>query len=80
MALDFNESLKSQKLLLDNSYQNFLIQKGIIFASLSLSGTWARSSNLDANQNTDSCNISLNSSYTLFDFGSLKAEIHLLFE
>ena len=27
-ALENNENLKSQKALLDNSYQNFLIQKG----------------------------------------------------
>ena len=49
--------------------------------SLSLSGTGARSSNFDTNQDTDSYSISLNSSYTLFDFGSLKAKkrssIHL---
>ena len=81
-ALDNNESLKSQKLLLDNSYQNFLIQKGIMLPSLSLSGTGARSSNFDTNQDTDNYSISLNSSYTLFDFGSLKAKkrssIHLL--
>ena len=67
-ALDNNESLKSQKVLLDNSYQNFLIQKGIMLPSLSLSGTGARSSNFDTNQDTDSYSISLNSSYTLFDF------------
>ncbi len=80
-ALEYNESLKSQKVLLDNSYQNFLIQKGIMLPSLSLSGTGARSSNFDTNQDTDSYSISLNSSYTLFDFGSLKAKktssIHL---
>ena len=80
-ALDNNESLKSQKVLLDNSYQNFLIQKGIMLPSLSLSGTGARSSNFDTNQDTDSYSISLNSSYTLFDFGSLEAKkrssIHL---
>ncbi len=71
-ALDNNESLKSQKVLLDNSYQNFLIQKGIVLPSLSLSGTGSRSLNFDTNQDTDSYSISLNSSYTLFDFGSLK--------
>ena len=49
-ALDNNESLKSQKVLLDNSYQNFLIQKGIMLPSLSLSGTGTRSSNFDTNQ------------------------------
>ena len=68
-ALDNNESLKGQKVLLDNSYQNFLIQKGIMLPSLSFSGTGARSSNFDTNQDTDSYSISLNSSYTLFDFG-----------
>ncbi len=73
-ALDNNESLKSQKVLLDNSYQNFLIQKGIMLPSLSLSGTGARSSNFDTNQDTDSYSISLNSAYTLFDFGSLEAK------
>jgi outer membrane protein len=73
-ALDNNESLKSQKVLLDNSYQNFLIQKGIMLPSLSLSGTGARSSNFDTNQDIDSYSISLDSSYTLFDFGSLKAK------
>ncbi len=73
-ALDNNESLKSQKILLDNSYQNFLIQKGIMLPSLSLSGAGSRSSNFDTNQDTDSYSISLNSSYTLFDFGSLKAK------
>ena len=73
-ALNNNESLKSQKVLLDNSYQNFLIQKGIILPSLSLNGTGTRSSNFDTNQDSDSFSISLNSSYTLFDFGSLKAK------
>ena len=80
-ALDNNESLKSQKVLLDNSYQNFLIQKGTMLPSLSLSGTGTRSSNLYTNQNSDSYSISLNSSYTLFDFGVLNAKkrssIHL---
>ena len=51
-----------------------LIQKGIMLPSLSLSGTGARTSNFDTNQDTDSYSISLNSSYTLFDFGSLKAK------
>jgi len=73
-ALDNNESLKSQKVLLDNSYQNLLIQKGIMLPSLSLSGTGTRSSNFDTNQDSDSYSISLNSSYTLFDFGSLNAK------
>ena len=73
-ALDNNESLKSQKVLLDNSYQNLLIQKGIMLPSLSLSGTGTRSSNFDTNQDSDSYSISLNSSYTLYDFGSLKAK------
>ena len=67
-ALDNNESLKSQKVLLDNSYQNLLIQKGTMLPSLSLSGTGTRSSNFDSNQDSDSYSISLNSSYTLFDF------------
>ena len=61
-ALDYNESLKSQKVLLDNSYQNFLIQKGIMLPSLSVSGTGSRSLNFDTNQDTDSYSISLNSS------------------
>ncbi len=73
-ALDNNESLKSQKVLLNNSYQNLLIQKGTMLPSLSLSGTGARSSNFHTNQDTDSYSISLNSSYTLFDFGSLEAK------
>ena len=38
-ALENNESLKSQKALLDNSYQNILIQKGTMLQSLSLSST-----------------------------------------
>ena len=80
-ALDNNESLKSQKVLLDNSYQNLLIQKGIMLPSLSLGGTGTRSSNFYTNQNSDSYSISLNSSYTLFDFGVLNAKkrssIHL---
>ena len=73
-ALDNNESLKSQKVLLDNSYQNFIIQKGAMLPSLSLSGTGTRSSNFETNQDSDSYSISLNSSYTLFDFGSLNAK------
>ena len=80
-ALENNESLKSQKALLDNSYQNFLIQKGTMLPSLSLGGTGTRSSNFYTNQNSDSYSISLNSSYTLFDFGVLNAKkrssIHL---
>ena len=53
-ALENNENLKSQKALLDNSYQNFLIQKGRMFPSLSLSGTGTRSSNFNTNQDSDS--------------------------
>ena len=78
-ALNSNESLKSQKVLLDNSYQNFLIQKGIMLPSLSLSGTGTRSSNFDTNQDSDSYSISLNSSYTLFDFGSLEAKKEIIY-
>ena len=74
MALDNNESLKSQKVLLDNSYQNFLIQKGIMLPNLSLSGTGTRSSNFVTNKDTDRYSIALNSSYTLFDFGVLNAK------
>ena len=73
-ALENNKSLKSQKILLDNSYQNFLIQKGTMSPSLSLSGTGTRSSNFQTNQDSDSYSISLNSSYTLFDFGVLDAK------
>ena len=73
-ALDSNDSLKSQKVLLDNSYQNFLIQNGKSLPSLSLNSTGSRSSNLDTNQETDSYSISINSSYMLFDFGSLNAK------
>ena len=74
MALDNNQSLKSQKVLLDNSYQNFLIQKGATLPSLSINGTGTRASNFDTNQDSDSYSISLNSSYTLFDFGSINAK------
>ena len=73
-ALENNESLKTQKVLLDNSYQNFLIQNGKLLPNLSINSTGTRSSNLDTGQKTDSYSISLNSSYTLFDFGSLKAK------
>ena len=74
MALENNESLKSQKLLLDNSYQNYLMQNGKMLPNLSLSSTGTRSSNFDSNQDTDGYSISLNSSYVLFDFGSLNAK------
>ncbi len=74
IALNNNQSLKSQKVLLDNSYQNFLIQKGTTLPNLSFSGSGTRSSNFDLNQDTDSYSISLNSSYTLFDFGVLEAK------
>ena len=73
-ALDNNESLKSQKKLVDNSYQNFLIQSGKLLPNLSLNLTGNRSSNFDTNQETDGYSISVNSSYTLFDFGSLNAK------
>ena len=73
-ALDNNESLKSQKKLVDNSYQNFLIQSGKLLPNLSLNLTGNRSSNFDTNQETDSYSISVNSSYMLFDFGSLNAK------
>ena len=73
-ALDNNESLKSQKMLLDNSYQNLLLQNGKSLPSLSLNSTGSRSSNFDANQETDSYSVSINSSYVLFDFGSLNAK------
>ncbi len=73
-ALNNNESLKSQKVLLDNSYQNVLIQNGTMLPNLSFSGTGSRSSNFDTNQDADGYNISLNSSYSLFDFGSLNAK------
>ena len=74
IALDNNDSLRSQKVLLDNSYQNFLIQRGSMLPNLSLSGTGSRSLNFDTNQDSDNYNISANSSYTLFDFGSLNAK------
>ena len=74
MALKNNEELKSQRVLLDNSYQSYLIQNGTTLPSLSLSGTGTRSSNFDSNQDSDSYSISLNSSYMLFDFGSLNAK------
>ena len=73
-ALERNESLKSQRVLLDNSYQNFLIQNGTTLPNFSLSGTGTRSSNFDSNQDLDSYSISLNSSFMLFDFGSLNAK------
>ncbi len=73
-ALDNNESLKSQKVLLDNSYQNFLVQNGKLLPNLSLNSTGSRSSTLDTNQDTDSYSVSINTSYMLFDFGSLKAK------
>ena len=73
-ALDNNESLKSQKLLLDNSYQNLLLQNGKLLPNLSLNSTGSRSSNFDTNQETDSYSVSINSSYMLFDFGSLNAK------
>ena len=73
-ALDNNESLKSQKVLLDNSYQNFLLQNGKSLPNLSLNSTGSRSSNFDTNQETDSYSVSINSSYMLFDFGSLNAK------
>ena len=73
-ALDNNESLKSQKVLLDNSYQNFLLQNGKSLPNLSLNSTGSRSSNFDTNQETDSYNVSINSSFMLFDFGSLNAK------
>ena len=74
LALDNNESLKSQKLLLNNSYQNVLLQNGKLLPNLSLNSTGSRSSNLETNQETDSYSVSINSSYTLFDFGSLNAK------
>ena len=74
IALDNNESLKSQKVLLDNSYQNFLLQNGKSLPNLSLNSTGSRSSNFDTNQETDSYSVSINSSYMLFDFGSLNAK------
>ena len=73
-ALENNESLKTQKVLLDNSYQNFLIQSGKLLPNLSLNSAGTRSSNLDTSQETDSYSISVNSSYMLFDFGSLNAK------
>ncbi len=73
-ALDNNESLKSQKVLLDNSYQNFLLQNGKSLPNLSLNSTGSRSSNFDTNQETDSYSVSINSSFMLFDFGSLNAK------
>ena len=73
-ALDNNESLKSQKVLLDNSYQNFLLQNGKSLPNLSLNSTGSRSSNFETNQETDSYNVSINSSFMLFDFGSLNAK------
>ena len=73
-ALENNEGLKSQRVLLDNSYQNYLIQNGTMLPSLSLSGTGTRSSNFVSNQDSDSFSISLNSSYMIFDFGSLNAK------
>ena len=73
-ALDNNENLKSKKRLLDNSYQNFLIQSGKLLPNLSLNFTGDRSSNFKTNQETDSYSISVNSSYMLFDFGSLNAK------
>ncbi|MDC3081623.1 TolC family protein [Paracoccaceae bacterium] len=73
-ALDNNASLKSQKVLLDNSYQNFLLQNGKLLPNLSLNSTGSRSSNLNTNQETDSYSVSINSSYMLFDFGSLSAK------
>ena len=73
-ALKNNESLKSQRLLLDNSYQSLYVQSGKMLPNLSLSGSGVRSSNLKTNQNSDSYSISLNSSYTLYDFGVLSAK------
>ncbi|MDC3108123.1 TolC family protein, partial [Paracoccaceae bacterium] len=73
-ALDYNESLKSQKVLLDNSYQNFLLQNGKSIPNLSLYSTGSRTSNFDTSQETDSYSVSINSSYMLFDFGSLNAK------
>ena len=73
-ALENNEALKSQRVLLDNSYQNYLIQNGTTLPNLSLSGTGTRSSNFNSNQDLDSYSISLNSSYMLFDFGSQDAK------
>ena len=73
-ALENNEGLKSQRVLLDNSYQNYLIQNSTTLPSLSLSSTGTRSSNFDTNQDSDSYSISLNSSYMLFDFGSLNSK------
>ena len=73
-ALENNEGLKSQRVLLDNSYQNYLIQNGTTLPNLSLSGTGTRSSNFNSNQDLDSYSISLNSSYMLFDFGSQDAK------
>ena len=73
-ALDNNESLKSQKVLLDNSYQNFLLQNGKSLPNLSLNSSGSRSANFDTNQETDSYSVSINSSYMLFDFGSINAK------
>ena len=52
-ALKNNESLKSQRLLLDNSYQSLYVQSGKMLPNLSLSGSGVRSSNLKTNQNSD---------------------------
>ena len=73
-ALENNESLKAQKVLMDNSYQNLLIQSGKLLPNLSLNSTGMRSANLNTGQETDSYSISLNSSYMLFDSGSLNAK------
>ncbi len=74
LGLENNKTVKNQKILLDNSLQNLNIQAGKKLPSLALKGTGARATNFKENSNSDSYSISLESSYSLFDFGKLEAD------
>ena len=74
LALKNNQTIKNQEILLDNSLQRLNIQTGKKLPSLSLKGSGSRSTNLQTNSNSDSYSISLESTYSLFDFGKLESD------
>ena len=74
LALKNNQTIKNQKILLDNSLQSLNIQSGKKLPSLSLKGSGARTTNLQTNSNSDSYSISLETAYSLFDFGKLESD------
>ncbi len=74
LALKNNQTIKNQEILLDNSLQSLNIQTGKKLPSLSLKGSGSRATNLQTNSNSDSYNISLETTYSLFDFGKLESD------